>query len=108
MEAIQFPYGGWVLKVTLESSGYTAQLSHPRQQDNNEFSIVADRFHSASDAIKAAMLWANTASADLAIREVLDEMMARDRLSLAEFNRLAASIRNVWRKEKPSRASLED
>ncbi|MBD2099246.1 hypothetical protein H6F90_29725 [Trichocoleus sp. FACHB-591] len=107
MEIIQFPYRGWILKVTPDSDGYTAHLSHPRQQADNEFFVVATRFDSACDAIKAAMLFADIGTAELAIREVLSDMMNCDRLSLKEFNCLAASIRGVWRKEKPIRAAVE-
>lgn len=107
MEIIQFPYRGWILKVTPDSDGYTAHLSHPRQQTDNEFMRISDRYDSASDAVRVAMLWADTASADLAIREVLNEMKDSDRLSPTESKYLCASIRGVWRKEKPARASAE-
>ncbi|MEP0872867.1 hypothetical protein NDA01_23915 [Trichocoleus desertorum AS-A10] len=107
MEIIQFPYRGWILKVTPDSDGYTAHLSHPRQQADNEFFVVATGFDSACDAAKAAMLLADVSTAELAIREVLNDMMNSDRLSQKEFNHLAVSIRGVWRKEKPIRASVE-
>ncbi|MBW4490740.1 MAG: hypothetical protein KME12_23450 [Trichocoleus desertorum ATA4-8-CV12] len=108
MQNIQFPYHGWVVKVTPESDGWTAHIQHPRQFEDNEFIPLAHQFDCASDAVQACMYWAETATAQLAIREFLNDEEAGDRLSADESCRLFLSIgREAWRKRVPSRAAKE-
>lgn len=99
MENIQFPYRGWIVKVTPEADGWTAHLHHPRMK-SDRFFAVARQFFFAVDAVQAAMRWADLGALDSALREVLRDEKESRRLSLKEFNSLSSSCSEFWRSQR--------
>ncbi|MEP0872868.1 hypothetical protein NDA01_23920 [Trichocoleus desertorum AS-A10] len=106
MQAIELSYRGYGIKVTPDSNGWTNYLRFPHWKPE-EF-IKLDQYDFASDAVHASMCWIEWQSTNSIIREVLQEEVDSDRLSLTEFTHLSRSaVQEGWKKRVPARVSVE-
>ncbi|MBD2095903.1 hypothetical protein H6F90_12170 [Trichocoleus sp. FACHB-591] len=70
-DAIEFPYRGWLIRVTFDAAGWTAQAKHPRGKN---FATIQSSYAFAADAIQAAVNFVTWANPSRAMQQLLIEL----------------------------------
>jgi hypothetical protein len=88
-DAIEFPYRGWLIRVTCDKGGWSAQAKHPRGQ---HFSTIQSSYDFAADAIQAAVHFVTWANPSRAMQQLLIELRDKNHLNNDEYKHLYVSF----------------
>ncbi|MBD2119311.1 hypothetical protein [Trichocoleus sp. FACHB-262] len=88
-DAIEFPYRGWLIRVTFDAAGWTAQAKHPRGKN---FATIQSSYAFAADAIQAAVHFVTWANPSRAMQQLLIELRDNQHLNQQEYQHLYVSF----------------
>ncbi|MEP0873599.1 hypothetical protein NDA01_27965 [Trichocoleus desertorum AS-A10] len=88
-DAIEFPYRGWLIRVTCDKGGWSAQAKHPRGKN---FATIQSSYDFAADAIQAAVHFVTRANPSHAMQQLLIELRDHQHLNNDEYKHLYVSF----------------
>jgi hypothetical protein len=103
-DAIEFPYRGWLIRVSFDEEGWSAQAKHPR---GKHFATIKSSFAFAADAIHAAVNYVTWTNPSSAMQQLLIELRDTQQLNSDEYKQLFMSFEIGMQRLLPLRPKQE-
>jgi hypothetical protein len=103
-DVIEFPYRGWLIRVSFDEEGWSAQAKHPRGKD---FATIKSSFAFAADAIHAAVNYVTWTNPSATMQHLLQELRDNQKLNSDEYKHLYVSFEKGMQRLFPLRPKQE-